>query len=124
MIHLAVKENEFACRLYAWQKMLPLYFATNQVSYAKYGSYYVKILKNLDQFHPGLRTVLLKKGLTAQAHKKYPCRTTVDQRGEQSITRDAKTTGKLPSFFFLLLPQTKTSQIQAAKFIFLKSQKN
>ena len=70
MIHLAVKENEFACRLYAWQKMLPLYFATNQVSYAKFGSYYVKILKNLNQFHPGLRAVLLKKGLTAQVYKR------------------------------------------------------
>ena len=34
----------------------------------------------------------------------------------QENESDAKTKGKLPSFFFLLLPQTKPSQIQAVKF--------
>ena len=33
----------------------------------------------------------------------------------QENESDAKTKGKLPSFFFLLLPQTKPSQIQAVK---------
>ena len=28
MIHLAVQEKDFDSRLYAWQEMLPLYFAT------------------------------------------------------------------------------------------------
>ena len=37
MIHLAVQENDFDCRLFAWQEMLSLYFATNQVNYARYG---------------------------------------------------------------------------------------
>ena len=73
------------------------------------------MLKNLDQSHPGLRTLLLKKGLTAQAQEKDLCKTAIDQRGEQSINQDAQTTGKLPSFFFLLLPQKKTSQIQTVK---------
>ena len=117
MIHLAVQENDFDSRLYVWQEMLPLYFATSQVNYARYGSYYAEMLKNLDQSHPGLRTLLLKKGLTAQAQEKYPCRTAIDQRGEQSINREAKTTSKLPSFFFLLLLQKKTSQIQTVKFV-------
>ena len=56
MIHLAVQENNCDCRLYALQEMLLLYFATNQVNYARYSSYYVEILKNLDQSHPGLET--------------------------------------------------------------------
>ena len=76
--------------------MLPLYFATNQVNYARYGSYYGEMLKILDQCHPGLRKLLLKKGLTAQAQEKYPCKTAIAQRGEQSVNRDAKTTVKLP----------------------------
>ena len=49
----------------------------------------------------GLRTLLLKKALTTQAQEKYSCRTAIDQREKQSINRDAKTTGKIPSFFFL-----------------------
>ena len=60
--------------------MLPLYFATSQVNYARYGLYYVEMLKDLDQSPPGLRTLLLKKGLAAQAQAKYPCRTAVNQR--------------------------------------------
>ena len=97
--------------------MLPLYFATSQVNYARYGSYYAEMLKNLDQSHPGLRTLLLKKGLTAQSQEKYPCRAAIDQRGEQSINWDAETTDELPSYFFLLRPQKKNSQIQAVKFV-------
>ena len=34
----------------------------------------------------------------------------------QENESDAKTKGKLPSFFFLLFPQTKTYQTQAVKF--------
>ena len=51
----------------------------------RYGSYYAEVLRNLDQSHPGLRTLLLKKGLTAQPQEKHPCRTGINQRGEQSI---------------------------------------
>ena len=71
------------------------------------------MLKNLYQSHPGLRTLLLKKGITTQAPEKYSCRTAINQKWEQSI----KTTGKLLSLFFLLFPQTKTSQIQVVKFL-------
>ena len=81
MIHFAVRENDFDCRLYARQEMLSLYFAANQVNYARYGSNYVEMLNNLDQSHPGLRTLLLKNGLTAQTQEKCPCTTAIDQRG-------------------------------------------
>ena len=117
MIHFAVQENDFDFRLYAWQEMLPLCFDTNQVTYARYDSYYVEMLKNLDQSHPGLKILILKKKLTAKAQQKYPCRTAIDQRGQQSINGYAKTTDKLPSSFSLLLPQKNSSPIQAAKFV-------
>ena len=83
MIHLAVQENDFDSRLHVClpPSMLPSYFDTNQVNYARYGSYYVEMLKNLDQSHPGLRTLILKKELTAKAQQKYPCRTAIDQEG-------------------------------------------
>ena len=63
--------------------MLPSYFATNQVNYARCGSCYVDMLKNLDQPHHGLRTLLLKKGLTTQAQEKYPCRTAINRKGHK-----------------------------------------
>ena len=107
MIHLAVQENKFDCRLYAWQEMLPLYFATNHVNYTRYGSYYLEMLKNLDQSHPAIRKLLLKKGWTAQAQEKNPCRTAIDQREKQSMNQDAKTTDQLPSLFSLLLAHIK-----------------
>ena len=75
MIHSAVQENEFDYRLYVWQEILPLYFATNQVNYARHGSYYVEMLKSLGQSNNEVRKLLLKKQLTAQAQEKYPCRT-------------------------------------------------
>ena len=87
--------------------MVSLYFAKNQINYPRYGSYYVEMLKNLHQSHPGLRTILLKKGWAAQAHEKYPCRTAIDQREKRSINQDAKATGKRLSFFFLLLVNIK-----------------
>ena len=108
IIHFAVQENDFDFRLHAWQEMLPLRFDTNQVTYARYDSYYVEMLKNLDQSHPGLRILILKKILTAKAQQKYPYRTAIDRRGQQSINRYAKTTDKLPSLFSLLLPQKKS----------------
>ena len=79
MIHSTVHGNEFNYRLYAWQEILSLHFAANQVNYARYGSYYVDMLKNLDQSHNGRRKLILKKELTAQAHRKYPCRTEVNK---------------------------------------------
>ena len=33
--------------------------------------------------------------LLVQGQEKYPLRTAIDQRGEQTINRDAKTSGKI-----------------------------
>ena len=42
---------------------------------------------------------MLKKGLTSQAQEKYNLRTALDQRGEQTINRDAKVAGGMIYFF-------------------------
>ena len=100
MNHSTVQEKEFDYRLNAWQEILPLYFAANQVNYARYRSYYVEMLKNLDQFHNGLRKLLLKKEVTAQAQEKYPCRT----RGNKVQIEMLKQQVNLHnSFFFYFL---------------------
>jgi hypothetical protein len=42
--------------------------------------------------------MLDKSGLSVQAQDRHPLRTATDQRGEQTINRDAKTAGGIKSF--------------------------
>ena len=92
-IHIAVQENNFNQRIRAWDYFLPFYFATNKSNYARYGIYYTHCMKAIDQLYPGLRTLLENNCLSVQAQDRYVVRTTIDQRGEQTLNRDAKTTG-------------------------------
>ena len=43
--HAAIQTNDFKMRLDAWEGVLPYYFIFNKVNYARYGSYYVQVLK-------------------------------------------------------------------------------
>ena len=89
--HTTVQTNSFDLRVESWEKFLPFYFAFSMVNYARYGSYYVHTLKNMETLHPGLKDMLEKTGLSVQEQDLYPIRTALDQRGEQTINRDAKT---------------------------------
>ena len=42
--------------------------------------------------------MLISTGLSIQAQESYPLRTSIDQRGEQTINRDAKTPGGIGNF--------------------------
>ena len=93
MSHVAVQENDITMRLFCWKKFLPFYFALNKMNYARYGSYYVRVLEKINTLYPGAEELLKNKGMSVQAQDRYPVRTAVDQRGEQTINRDAKTAG-------------------------------
>jgi hypothetical protein len=103
-IHTAVQENNFDLRLYCWETALTYFFAFNKMNYGRYGSYYVQILKHIDLMFPGLKDLLLKGGIGVQAQVNHPLRTAVDQRGEQTINRDAKTTGTFKFCCFSIAP--------------------
>ena len=47
---------------------------------------------------PGLKEMLLVNGLSVQAQELYRLRTAIDQRGEQTLNRDMKTTGGIKMF--------------------------
>ena len=98
MAHTAVQTNGFELRVESWEKFLPFYFAFNMFNYARYGSFYVHTLKNMETLYPGLKDMLKKAGLSVQAQERYPMRTALDQRGEQTINRDAKTAGGIKAF--------------------------
>ena len=48
----------------------------------------------MDNLYPGLKELIQENGLSVQAQDSYPLRTSVDQRGEQTINRHAKTSDK------------------------------
>ena len=96
--HTAVQENNFQLRLYAWQFFLPYYFALNKTNYARYGSYYVEAMKSIEERYPGLKQLLEEKGLSVLAQDRHNVRTAIDQRGEQTINREAKTVGGIKTF--------------------------
>ena len=98
LAHLSIQENNFEVGLKCWQYFLPFYFALNKTNYFRHGSYYVNLLENIEQIYPGLKELLRYKGLSVQAQDRYKLRTAIDEREEQSINRDAKTTGGIKSF--------------------------
>ena len=54
MAHQAVQENDMDMLIAAWMKFIPMYFALNKMNYARYGSYYVYNLTNMESIYPGL----------------------------------------------------------------------
>ena len=99
MAHTAIQENDLDMLIAAWKKFIPMYFSTNKVNYARYGSFYLHTLIHLDNIYPGLRDLLKRNGISVQGQESYPLRTAIDQRGEQTINRDGKTSGKRNSIY-------------------------
>ena len=85
--------DDFDYRHAAWKSFLLMYPAINKTWYHRYGTNYAGILDNIDQLYPGLKQLLNKQGVSIQSQDRYPLRTAIDQRGEQTINRDAKTAG-------------------------------
>ena len=96
--HLAVHDNNLDLRYYCYKFFLPLYFALHKTNYACYASHYVKMLDNMEVLYSGLKDLLSEKGMSVQAQERFPLRVPVDQRGEQTLNRDAKTTGGIKYF--------------------------
>ena len=62
LIHTAIQENDFDLRLYCWRFYIPFYFAMDKQNYARYGSFYVETMININRIYPGLKPLLEKKG--------------------------------------------------------------
>ena len=93
MVHTAEQINGFDLPVKSWEKPLHFFFFFNIVSYDRYSSYYVHTVKSMENLHPGLKDMLNKICLSVQAQDPYPVRTVQDQRREQTINRDTKTSG-------------------------------
>ena len=49
----AINTNNLPPRIDAWEYILSLCFTINKIYYARYGTFYIQQLKNLDSTHPG-----------------------------------------------------------------------
>ena len=95
-----MQTSDFDMRLDAWDKMSPYHFAFNKKNYARYGTWYVQTMKEIDHRYPTLKELLKSTGLSVQAQTAYPVRTSIDQRSKKSIKQDAKTPGNFIVFLF------------------------
>ena len=55
-------------------------------------------MENLEETRPGCLELIKNKGISVQGQNKYPCRTAIDQRGEQTINRDVEVAGGIKYF--------------------------
>ena len=83
-LHYSINTNNFYTRLECYKNIVASCFSTNKVNYARYGRYYVKLLENLSQPHPGAAEELMKKGLSVRRNESGIGQL-IDGAGEQTF---------------------------------------
>ena len=58
--------------------------------YARYKTFYLETLKNVQKNYPRLKELMRSTGMSAQGQDRYAHRTAIDQRGKKTINRNAK----------------------------------
>ena len=58
----------------------------------------MSVLQNIENIYLGLKTLLETKGLSVQAQNRYPLCTAIEQRGEQTVNKDAKSYSGIKNF--------------------------
>ena len=71
--HAAIQTNDFEMHLNARQTVLPYYFIFNKMNYARYGSYYVQVLKEIESNYPGLKGLLFPCGYLFKPKRHTQC---------------------------------------------------
>ena len=96
-LHYAINTNNYNLRLLIWKESLPMWFETNKIHYARYGTFYVKFLEYLEDAHPGAKEETEEKGLSVRRNT-LGIGQAVDMAGEQSYMKSAKTAGRIRQF--------------------------
>ena len=63
-LHYAINTNKYNLGLLIWKESLLMWFATNKIHYARYGTFYVKFLEYLEDTHPWAKEEIEEKGLS------------------------------------------------------------
>ena len=96
-LHYAINTNNYNLCLLIWKESLPMWFVTNKIHYARYGTFYVKFLEYLEDTHPGAKEEIEEKGLSVR-HNTLGIGQAVDMAGEQSYMKSSKTAGAIHQF--------------------------
>ena len=94
----ATKENDFDLHISSLQQMCPLYFAYDHHNYARYTTFYLLPLINVDKTHPGLQKLLRNNGFSVSRSNVPGCSNAVDITIEQTINKSAKSQGGIIGF--------------------------
>ena len=78
--------------------MISFFFVLNKINYARYGSFYTESMGNIEKLYPNLNPLFETKGLSLKRQDHYAVRTSIEQRGEQTTNRVAKTSGGIKPF--------------------------
>ena len=97
ILHYAINRNDFNLRLKMWEEAIQGCFSMNKVNYARYGTYYVMQLQNLDETHPGARDELQQNGISV-CRNNLNIRQSIDGAGESTFMKDAKVVGGIKNF--------------------------
>ena len=89
-LHYAINTNNYNLCLLIWKESFPMWFTTNKIHYARYGTFYVKFLEYLEDTHPGAKEEIEEKGLSVRRNT-LGIGQAVDMAGEQSYMKSAKT---------------------------------
>lgn len=96
-LHYSLLSNDFDTRLLGWREMLPSFFFFDRTHYARYGSFYLRSLENIETTHPGAKEELLVSGISVRRNH-FGIGQAVDLAGEQTYMRNAKTAGGITQF--------------------------
>ena len=69
LAHLAIQENNFDLRLASWKYFLSFYLSLDKQNYARYGTFYIKVLENIEIHYPGLKDLIKEKGISIQGQE-------------------------------------------------------
>jgi hypothetical protein len=85
----AYKLNDVDLLIYSLEQMVPLFFDCGKVNYARWMTWYILKLLNIDNTHPGLKMVLQDGNLGIKRTNKPFSGTPIDQTLEQTANKDA-----------------------------------
>ena len=89
LLDRAVRTNNVELFIYALTPIVGLFFATNHINYARWMTKYQLNLLNIDDTHPGLRTLLEKGAFTVRRGDNHFSRCPVDLVLESPVNADA-----------------------------------
>ena len=87
------RDGDFLLGVKSVQQLCPIFLGLDGINYLRYASFYLELLKQLEQNHPALYHEFLKGSHVIKCQQKSFSAVSADMKLEQSIQRSAKSSG-------------------------------